>query len=98
MSDWHIFWLVLVRDPYLFLGFLLVGASNVAWWYIYRKLREVGFKYKSSFILPAFWLGAYVWEYARTRAKFGWPAWPLHVTWLSLVLGIALLVIGVSNL
>jgi hypothetical protein len=48
MSDLHIFWLVLARDPYLFLGLLLIGVPTVGYWYMYRKLSESGFRYKSS--------------------------------------------------
>jgi hypothetical protein len=98
MSDLHIFWLVLVRDPYLFLGLLLIGVPTVGYWYMYRKLSESGFRYKSSVTLPAIWWEAQVREYSRTRAQHGWPAWPLHVMWLGLVMGIPLLLIGISKL
>jgi hypothetical protein len=55
---------------------------------MYRKVSEVGFKYKSrlSVILPGIWWEAHVREYAQTRAKFGWPEWPLHVAWLGWLL------------
>jgi hypothetical protein len=98
MSDFHIFRSVLVRDPYLVVGLLFVGVPTVSYWYIYRKLSEAGFKYPPRFALPAIWCEAYVREYARQRVKFGWPAWPLHVMWLGLAVGIPLVVLGVSKL
>ena len=98
MSDFHVFWSVLLRDPYLFAGLLFVGIPTVGYWHIYKKLSEVGFKYPYRLALPAIWWEAYVREYARTRAKYGWPAWPLHVMWLSLLLGIPLVVVGVLKL
>jgi hypothetical protein len=98
MADLRIFWLVLARDPYLFLGLVLIGVPTVVYWYMYRKLHEVGFRYKSRFTLPAIWWEAHLKEYARTRAKYGWPAWPLHAMWVGLVVGIPLLVIGVLKL
>jgi hypothetical protein len=98
VSDLRIFWLVLVRDPYLFLGLLLLGVPTVVYWHMYRKLSEVGFRYESRLTLPAFWWEAHVKEYARTRAQYGWPAWPLHAMWLDLAVGVPLLVTGVSKL
>jgi hypothetical protein len=98
VADLRIFWLVLARDPYLFLGLVLIGVPTVVYCYMYRKLNEVGFRYKSRLTLPAIWWEAHVKEYARTRAKYGWPAWPLHAMWVGLVVGIPLLVIGVLKL
>ena len=98
MSDVHIFWLVFVRDPYLFLGLVSLGVPTVAYWRIYKSLAEIGFEYRKGFALPAFWWAAYVREYARTRSKFGWPAWPLHASWLGFLVGVPLLVIGISKL
>lgn len=98
MSDAHIFWAVLIRDPYLFLGLVSLGVPTVAYWRIYRNLGEIGFKYKKGFIFPAFAWEAYVREYARTRSKFGWPAWPLHATWIGFLIRVPLLIIGISKL
>lgn len=98
MSDLHIFWLVLARDPYLFFGLLFIGVPTVGYWYMYRKLSEVGLRHKSGITLPAIWWEAQVREYVRMRAKYGWPAWPLHVMWLGLVVGIPLLLVGISKL
>jgi hypothetical protein len=98
MLDLHVFWLVLVRDPYLFLGLLFIGVPTVSYWYIYRKVCEVGFKHGSRLTLPAYWWEAHVKEYARIRANYAWPAWPLHLMWLSFVVGIPLLLIGISKL
>ena len=90
LSSWRIFWMVLARDPYLFAGVLLIGVSSAECWYMYRKLGETGFR--------AQWWASYIQEYARTRAKFGWPAWPLHAMWVALVTGVSLLLVGVSKL
>jgi hypothetical protein len=90
MPDLHIFWLVLACDPYLVVGLLLCSVPSIIWWYMYRKLGEMGFK--------GFWSAAYVTEYARTRSKYGWPAWPLDVMWLSLVIGVPLLFVGALRL
>jgi hypothetical protein len=98
MTDLRIFWIVLLRDPYLFVGLLFIGVPTVAYWFMYKKLIEAGFKSKSRITLPALWWEALIREYARTRAKFGWPTWPLHATWLGLLIGIPLVVIGVFKL
>jgi hypothetical protein len=99
VSDLQVFWSVLVRDPYLFFGLLFVFVPmNVGFWRMYKRLKEVGFKYPSRFALPAFWWQAYTKEYARARGKYGWPAWPLYVMWLGFLVGIPLVVIGVSKL
>jgi hypothetical protein len=90
MSDVHMSWLVLARDPYLIFGLLLCGVPSIVWWYVYRKLGEIGLK--------AFWSGACITENAGTRAKHGWPAWPLHVMWLSLIIGVPLLFVGAVRL
>lgn len=100
MSDFHVFWTVLLRDPYLFVGLLFLGVPTISYSYMYRKLCEVGFRYPSrfAFLLPAIWWEAHVKEYAHRRAKFGWPAWPLRATWLSFIVGVPLVVIGVFKL
>jgi hypothetical protein len=98
VPDFHIFWIVLLRDPYLFVGLLFIGVPTVSCWFMYRKLIEAGFKSKSRVTLPALWWEAIIREYAGTRAKHGWPAWPLHVMWLSFVVGVPLLIIGISKL
>ena len=98
MSDWRIFWLVLMRDPYLFVGLLFIGVPTLSYWYMYRKLREAGLKHGFRLTLPALWWGALVREYARNRTEYGWPAWPLHAMWLALLVGIPLLWIGVTRL
>jgi hypothetical protein len=98
VSDFQMFWSVLARDPYLFLGLLFIGVPTVGFWRIYSKLKEVGFKHPSRFTLPAIWWEAYLREYVRTRVRYGWPAWPLHVMWLGLLVGVPLVVFGVSKL
>lgn len=98
MSDLRVFWQVLIRDPYLFLGLLSFFIPTVAYWRIYLCLQRVGFKYRKGLTLPAFWWGAYVREYARIRREYGWPAWPLHVAWLGFVAGIPLLLLGIFKL
>jgi len=97
VSDRGIFWIVLVRDPYLFLGLVTIGVSSAAWWFIYRKLEGVSFK-PSIGIFFSMGTWAYVPEYVRRRAKYGWPAWPLHVMWLGFVVGVPLVIIGISKL
>lgn len=100
MSDARIFWSVLVRDPYLFLGLVTLGVPAVACYRVYASLQEIGFRYQGRFalLLPASLWEAYFKEYARTRSKYGWPAWPLYAPWISLLIGIPLIVVGVSKL
>jgi hypothetical protein len=98
MSDLNVFWQVMLRDPYLFLGLLLLGVPTVGYWHMYKKLSEVGFRQGSRLALPASWWEVHVREYARTRTKYGWSAWPLHILWLGFVLGVPLLLIGISKL
>jgi hypothetical protein len=33
-------------------------------------------------------------EYLRIRHEHGWSAWPLHLVWIMVLLGVALLVVG----
>ena len=98
MNDFHIFWIVLLRDPYLCVGLLFIGVPTVAYWYMYRRLRKAGFKNKTGITLPALWWEALVREYSRTRAEHGWPQWPLHAMWIGLIIGIPLFVSGVFKL
>lgn len=88
---------MLVRDPYLFLGLVIIGVSSAAWRFIYRTLEGVGFK-PSVGIFFSMGMWANVPEYARRRAKEGWPVWPLHIMWMNFVVGVPLLIIGVSKL
>ena len=98
MDDVNLFWSVLLRDPYLFFGLVLFAVPAVSSWRIYTSLRGIGFRYKGGSPLPASWLEAYVREYAKTRSKFGWPAWPLYAGWIALLAGVPLVVVGIFRL
>lgn len=99
MSDVQIFSSVLVRDPYLFIGLLVMFVPlGIAHWRIYKCLRGAGFKYTSGLTLPAIWWEAHHREYAKTRAERGWPSWPIYAPWLGMVIGIPLLAVGIFKL
>lgn len=102
MKDVQVFWHVLIRDPYLFLGLVSVFTPTAAYWRIYRLVRATGFKGTTGFTLlafsPALWLGAYAREYARKRGTYGWPIRPLYVPWVGYGLGIPLVVLGIVKL
>lgn len=91
MTDVIVFWSVVKRDPWLFFGLVAVAEGlALSQWRIYTCLRQRGFR--------AYWWGHYIREYARTRSEHHWPAWPLHLIWISLLVGIPLLILGVSRL
>ena len=99
MTDVIVFWSVVKRDPWLFFGLVAVAAGPaLAQWRIYTCLRQSGFRYGGRFALPAYWWGAYVREYARTRREHDWPAWPLHLMWIAFVVGIPLVIVGIYRL
>jgi len=35
-------------------------------------------------------------EYHKVRRKYGWPAWPVYIMWASIIVGLALIVVGVG--
>lgn len=90
MPDFVVFWSVVKRDPWLFFGLVALAGPAVAHWHIYWCLHQRGFR--------AYWWGAYVREYARTRREHHWPAWPLHLIWIAFVVGIPLVILGISRL
>lgn len=99
MTDVIVFWSVVKRDPWLFFGLMAVAAGPaLAQWRMYTCLRQSGFRYGGRFALPAYWVGELIKEYAQRRAEHEWPAWPLHAMWVSLLVGIPLVVIGVIRL
>jgi hypothetical protein len=87
------------HDPMVVLGFILIGASAVLTFRLYRKLLEVG--EDTSHLLmripnTAAWTVPRV--YLKARSKHGWSPWPAYAMWLSLVSGIMLLVAGLFKL
>jgi hypothetical protein len=81
---------MVARDPYLPIGLLLLGVPGAVHYYILRKLGGSGF--------AAVWPWSYVREYAHVRAVREWPRWPLYAMWVSLLVGISFLLVGVSKL
>jgi hypothetical protein len=81
---------ILFENPYLVLGLVILGIPGAVTYYIYRQLSDLGFR--------AIWWPTYFTEYIRVRRKHAWPIWPVHLSWLSLVIGAALLFLGVSRL
>jgi hypothetical protein len=98
MSDFQVFWTVLLRDPFLFIGLVVCFVPTVGFWRIYKKVRESGRTPSNGLTLPAVWWETQFREYTRGRTQYGWPAWPLHIMWLSFLFGIPLIIIGMMKL
>jgi hypothetical protein len=81
---------ILFGNPYLALGLVILGIPGVVTYYVYRQLSDLGFR--------AIWWPTYFTEYIRVHKKHAWPIWPVHLSWLSLVIGVALLFVGVLRL
>jgi hypothetical protein len=98
MSDFNVFWHVLIRDPYLFVGLVSIGVPTIGYWYMYKKLRDLGKSRQSPYPIPALWWEFMAKEYARERVKYAWPAWPMYIMWLGLIIAIPFLLVGISKL
>jgi hypothetical protein len=90
VSNLHVLWSVVARDPYLLIGLLLLGVPGAVNYYLLRRLEAIGF--------TAGWWWPCVREYARISAVHGWPRWPLHALWLGLLVGIVFLLVGISKM
>lgn|GEM_PF-4878590 len=97
MTDVYVFWSVLKRDPYLFVGIVVLGAPMLAHVRMYTSLQEVDFNHKHGFVRQGHWWSA-MREYACTRREHHWPARPLHLIWISLLICIPLLILGILRL
>jgi hypothetical protein len=84
------------HDPLVILGFLLIGAFSVLFVHIQFKMREAGYRTYPLVSRPSDWrLPA---EYLRIAKKRGWSPWPVYLMWPCLIVGIVLLIVGVSRL
>ena len=89
---------VLTKAPSLVIGLLLIGASGAVSFYLLLKLERAGDKsYREGILFPnSMWYKLWG-SYRRRAAIDGWPVWPLHMPWISLLLGIVCVVIGLSR-
>ena len=79
---------------YLYVGIFLLACFASLHYYLYLRLRDTGYK-KSIF---NFLLVDVPVDYLKTRAKYGWSAWPAYLVWPVLIGGLVLFVIGVFKL
>jgi len=79
---------------FLYFGIFLLAFFAAEHYYLYLRLRDIGYK-KSIF---NFLLVAVPVDYLRNKTKYGWSAWPAYFVWPLLVGGLVLFVIGVFKL
>jgi hypothetical protein len=84
------------HDPFVVLGFLLIGAYAVLFVHIQFKMRSVGYKTYPMVSRPSDW-GLAV-KYLKIRSQHGWSPWPAYLLWPSLILGVVTLVVGLFRL
>jgi len=84
------------HDPLVILGFLLIGAFVVLFFHVQFKMQEAGHKAYDVFVSSRKY--AMPTEYLRIRKQHGWSPWPAYLIWPCLLLGIAVLVIGVYRM
>jgi len=79
---------------FLYFGMFVLAFFAAAHYYLYLRLRDIGYKkHIFNFLLVAVPV-----DYLRNRTKYGWSAWPAYLVWPLLVGGLVLLVIGVFRL
>ena len=79
---------------FLYSGMLLLAFFAVVHYYLYLRLRDIGYgKHIFNFLLVAIPV-----DYLRNRAKYGWSAWPAYLVWPLLIVGLVLFAIGVFRL
>src|SRR6266481_4518622 len=97
--DWQILGTGLTRIQngagfYLYSGIALLACFAIIHYYLYQRLRDTGYN-KNIF---TFLLVEVPVDYLRVRAKYGWSPWPAYLMWPFLLIGSALLIIGVFKL
>src|SRR5260370_38726026 len=79
---------------YLYSGIALLASFAIIHYYLYLRLRDTGYnKNILNFLLVEVPI-----DYLRARAKYGWSPWPAYLMCPSLLIGSALLIIGVFKL
>jgi hypothetical protein len=91
---------MVVHDPAVILGFLLVGFASFLFMHIQLKMLRLGYKSYTFFRMNP--TGKNGWdmpaEYLRIRDKQGWSPWPVYLLWPSLFGGVLVLVVGLFRL
>ena len=90
---------MLMHAPFLVVGLLLVGASGAFSSHLLLKLEWAGEKShrEGIYLLGSMWL-TIPRTYRRHAQQDGWPIWPLHMTWLCLLVGVGFVVFGLFQL
>jgi hypothetical protein len=84
------------HDPMAILGFVLIFAFGALFTHVQLRMRETGYSTYAAFVSLRKWgLPA---EYLRIRQQRGWSPWPVYLMWPCLIVGIVLLIVGVSRL
>ena len=97
--DWQILGARFDQNPngagfYLYSGIALLASFAIIHYYLYLRLRDTGYnKNILNFLLVEVPI-----DYLRARAKYGWSPWPAYLMWPFLLIGSALLIIGVFKL
>jgi hypothetical protein len=79
---------------FLYSGMFLLAFFAAVHYYLYLRLRDIGYKkHIFNFLLVAVPV-----DYLRNKAKYGWSAWPAYLMWPLLVCGLVLFVIGVFRI
>jgi hypothetical protein len=68
-------------------GFFILGVFAVADFFVRWRLKSVGYKW-------AFLRGGTLdyGEYRRYGKRYGWPIWPIYLVWVSLIVGLGLII------
>lgn len=96
--EWRLFGSIVIGTQpaqfYLYAGMFLLACFASTHYYLYLRLRDVG--YNKSIL--NFLLFEVPLDYLRLRRNHGWSPWPAYLIWPTLLAGIALLVTGVFKL
>jgi len=86
------------QDPFVIVGFILIGASAVLFFRLYKKVRTVGGRSYTKFTLPVFRAFSMSMVYLKYAPTKSWSTLPAYAAWLCTVAGIAFLVFGLLKL
>jgi hypothetical protein len=93
-NDWELTAYALRKAPCLVAGLLLIGMSGAFSFEMLLRLERAGDK---SYRIRPMWFNLPRTYLGRVQSD-GWSAWPLRMTWVCLLVGVASLVVGLFQL
>jgi sterol desaturase/sphingolipid hydroxylase (fatty acid hydroxylase superfamily) len=77
----------------IFAGLLLIGVAAILDGFFRVRMLRAGHR------VALFAGGAFDFrKYHQERAKRGWPAWPVRLMWVAVIIGIVLIIVGFFTL